>query len=92
MISGENTPLNCGASSRRGDARPPGIKPPSPRVPTKPLGETSLALTAALVTGVERVGMPLFYEIDSFHGAAEGADGDSDQFEALDFMVRVECV
>lgn len=50
-----------------------------------------LALTAALVTSVERVGMPLFYEIDSFHGAAEGADGDSDQFEALDFMVRVNC-
>ena len=51
----------------------------------------SLALTAALVTGVERLGMPLFYDIHSFHGAAEGADGDSDQFEALDFMVRVNC-
>lgn len=50
-----------------------------------------LALTAALVTGVERLGMPLFYDIHSFHGAAEGADGDSDQFEALDFMVRVNC-
>ena len=73
----------------RGDARPPqglcrGAARPAPC-------ETSLALTAALVTGVERVGMPLFYEIDSFHGAAEGADGDSDQFEALDFMVRVNC-
>jgi hypothetical protein len=51
-----------------------------------------LALTAALVTRVERVGLTLFYEIDSFHGTAKGADGDSDQLEAFDFSVRVNCV
>ena len=36
MISGENTPLDCGSSSRHAGTRSlPGIKPLAPRIPTK---------------------------------------------------------
>jgi hypothetical protein len=52
-------------------------------------GWTALALTATLVTRVERMGVPIFYKEYLFHGATEGADGDSDQLEALDFSGRV---
>lgn len=51
-----------------------------------------LALTAALVTSVERVGLTRSYDIDLLNGAAEGANGNSDKFEALDFSGRIDCV
>jgi hypothetical protein len=51
-----------------------------------------LALTAALVAGVERMGLTVLYEKDLFHGATEGANGNSDEFEALDFSGRIDCV
>ena len=51
-----------------------------------------LALTAALVASVERVGLTVSYDIDLLHGAAEGANGNSDKFEALDFSGRIDCV
>jgi hypothetical protein len=51
-----------------------------------------LALTAALVTGVECVGLAVSYGIDLLYGAAEGANGNSDKFEALDFSGRIDCV
>jgi len=51
-----------------------------------------LALTAALVAGVEGMGLALFDDVESFHGAAEGANRNSDEFEALDFSVRIDCV
>ena len=46
-----------------------------------------LALAAALITRVESVGLTLFHDIDSFHGAREGADRNPVKFEALDFPV-----
>jgi hypothetical protein len=54
--------------------------------------ESGLALAAALVTSVECVGLTVFYEKDSFHRASEGANGNSDELEALDFSVRIDCV
>ena len=51
-----------------------------------------LVLAAALVPGVERMGQTVFYEKDSFYGAGEGANGNSDKLEALDFSVRIDCV
>jgi hypothetical protein len=51
-----------------------------------------LALTAALITSVERMGLTVFYEKDAFHGASEGANGNSDKFEAFDFSTRIDCV
>jgi hypothetical protein len=51
-----------------------------------------LALTAALVTSVERVGLTVSYDIHLLHGAAEGANGNSDKFEAFDFSGRIDCV
>jgi hypothetical protein len=50
-----------------------------------------LALAPALVTRVEPMGITVFYEKDSFHGAGEGANGNSDKLKALDFSVRVDC-
>jgi hypothetical protein len=50
-----------------------------------------LALAPALVTRVEPMGMTVFHEKDSFHGAGEGANGNSDKLKALDFSVRVDC-
>jgi len=37
------------------------------------------------------MGMTVFYEKNSFHGAGEGANGNSDKLKALDFSVRVDC-
>lgn len=51
-----------------------------------------LALTAALVAGVEGVSLSLSHDIDLLHGASEGANGNSDKFEALDFSGRIDCV
>ena len=51
-----------------------------------------LALTAALVASVERVGLTVSYDIHLLHGAAEGANGNSDKFEAFDFSGRIDCV
>ena len=39
---------------------------------------SSLALTAALVTGVERMDLTVLYEKDLFHSATEGANRNSD--------------
>jgi len=33
------------------------------------------------------MGMTVFYEKDSFNGAGEGANGNSDKLEAFDFSV-----
>jgi hypothetical protein len=52
----------------------------------------ALALAAALVTRVERMGLTLFHDIDSFHGAGESTDGNSVKFEALDFSVGIDCI
>ena len=57
-----------------------------------PLISSSLALTAALVAGVERMGVALSHDVDLLHGAAEGANWNSDKFEALDFSGRIDCV
>jgi hypothetical protein len=46
-----------------------------------------LALAAALVASVERLGVTVFYDKDSFHGPGEGAYGNSDKLEAFDFSV-----
>jgi hypothetical protein len=51
-----------------------------------------LALTATLVTGVERLDLTVFYDKDLLHGATEGTNGNSDEFEALDFMGGIDCV
>jgi hypothetical protein len=52
----------------------------------------ALALAAALVTRVERMGLTLFHDIDLFHGAREGANGYPVKFEAVDFSVRINSV
>jgi hypothetical protein len=46
-----------------------------------------LALAAALVASVEPMGLTVFYEKDSFNGAGEGANGNSNKLEAFDFSV-----
>jgi hypothetical protein len=38
------------------------------------------------------MGVPLFYEENLFQGATEGANGNSDKSEALDFSVGIDCV
>jgi len=52
----------------------------------------NLALAAALVASVEPMGLTVFNEKDSFHGAGEGANRNSDKLEALDFSLRIDCV
>jgi hypothetical protein len=44
-----------------------------------------LTLAAALVAGVERVKLALFYENYPFHRAAKGPYRDLDQLEAVEF-------
>jgi hypothetical protein len=59
-----------------------------PRISGNPsLPFLQLALAAALVARVERLGVTVFYEKDSFHSASEGAYRNSDKLEAFDFSV-----